>query len=146
MKRFYLVILMMFFVLTLSACVLTPESKQSAAANLSKQASIGEPEDLDKPSPVAATQVNFSKTGNILSWDSKTESYAKEWTFLYDEPGALALNVKLIFNANSICNLGEGDSNCDQKFNNGDTVSVEGFEDGGKVVVTKLNYSIGASP
>jgi len=144
MKKFSLVVLVALFAVILSGCVLIPESKQSAGIISDKQGLMGEPESLDRSDTFVPIKTNFSKRGVILNWDSRTESYTKEWTFLYDEPGALALNVKLIFNEKSICNLGKIDMKCDpSKLTNGTVTSVEGFEDKGKLLVTKLNYSPG---
>lgn len=84
-------------------------------------------------------EINFTETGNILNWDSQTESYTENWTLLYEKPGNPAISVKLVFDKNSICELGEGEKVCDKsELNNGDRAKVEGNKSNNEVVVIKL--------
>lgn len=91
------------------------------------------------PEPTQTLEVNFSQAGNILNWDSQTESYTDEWTFLYEKPGNPAISLKLVFSQSSLCNIGEGEKVCDKgELNNGDRVELEGSRVGDKVTVIKL--------
>ncbi|MFH1566122.1 MAG: hypothetical protein ABIB98_02920 [bacterium] len=84
-------------------------------------------------------EINFTETGEIINWDSRTESYTENWTLLYAKPGNPAISVKLIFNETSLCDLGEGGKVCDEsKFNNGDRARVEGNKNNGEVTVITL--------
>lgn len=100
-----------------------------------------------KPTPVpilepttrSSLEINFSEVGNILNWDVQTESYTDDWTLLYEKPGNPAISVKLNFNENSVCDIGEGDELCDKnKFSNGDRAKVEGNRTNDTVTVIKL--------
>ena len=88
----------------------------------------------------APLEVNFSEEGNILNWDSQTESYTENWTLLYEKPSNPALSVKLIFNENSICDLGEGEEGiCDKSLlNNGDRAKVDGLYNNREIIVINL--------
>lgn len=104
---------------------------------------VGQKYFAPKPTPLPTTkpplEVNFSETGNILNWDSQTESYTDEWTLLYEKPGNPAIPVKLKFDKNSLCNLGEEEEPCDKsKLNNGDRAKVEGNKIDDTVTVIKL--------
>jgi len=84
-------------------------------------------------------EINFTETGNILNWDSRSESYTENWTLLYEKPGNPAISVKLVFNEASFCDLGEGRQICDKnKLNNGDRAKVEGNRNNEEVVVINL--------
>jgi hypothetical protein len=86
-----------------------------------------------------ALEINFTETGNILNWNAQTESYMEEWTLLYEKPGNPAISVKLVFNDDSLCDLGEGESVCDKaKLSNGDRAKVEGNMKNGEVTVVNL--------
>ena len=89
--------------------------------------------------PKTTLEINFSEAGNILNWDSQTESYTDEWTLLYEKPSNPAIAVKLKFDENSICNTGAGDELCDKnKLNNGDMAQVKGNRIDDTVIVIKL--------
>jgi len=106
---------------------------------VSQLPTIGEPEESEQPTPEPELEVNFSEAGNILNWDSRTESYTDEWTLLYEKPGAPALSVELNFNEDSVCDLGTGDEPCDQgQLNNGDRANIEGHRTDGEVAVIRL--------
>lgn len=91
------------------------------------------------PEPTQALTINFSQAGNILNWDSQTETYADEWTLLHEKPGNPALSVNLIFNENSICDVGQGEKVCNKgELNNGDRVELEGNRVGDTVTVIRL--------
>ncbi len=97
------------------------------------------PESASEPSPKPPMEVNFTETGNTLNWDSRTESYLDEWTLLYEKPTNPAISVKLEFDENSLCNLGEGEEPCDKnKLNNGDLSQVKGNRVADTVTVIKL--------
>ncbi len=85
--------------------------------------------------PQQALEVNFTETGNVLNWDSQTESYTEDWTLLYEKPGNPAISVKLVFDENSLC---DGEVCDTSKLNNGDRVKVEGNRSGGEVTVISL--------
>jgi len=92
--------------------------------------------------PTAAPKilkVNFTETGNILNWDSQTESYLEDWILLYEKPGNPAISVNLVFNEASFCDLSEGRKVCDKsKLNNGDRAKIEGNKNNGEVTVINL--------
>lgn len=84
-------------------------------------------------------EINFTETGELLNWDSRTESYLDEWTLLYAKPGNPAISVRLIFNEESLCDFGEGMKVCDKsKFNNGDRVMVKGSRKNDEITVINL--------
>jgi len=67
--------------------------------------------------------INFSETGNL------TEGTYQDWRLVYEEPGAPALFVELIFTEQSMCNIGEGEQKCTEikeKLEIGQRVSVLG--------------------
>jgi len=85
--------------------------------------------------PVMPTiKVNFSKKGTLLAREDG-------WIFLWDEPGQLALNVKLKFTEQSVCIFGGREKDC-PLLNVGpesyDYVSLEGNRNDGEVTVVKL--------
>jgi len=85
--------------------------------------------------PVMPTiKVNFSKKGTLLIREDG-------WIFLWDEPGQLALNVKLKFTEQSVCIFGGREKDC-PLLNVGpesyDYVSLEGNRNDGEVTVVKL--------
>lgn len=89
--------------------------------------------------PPKTPEINFTETGNLLNWDSQTESYIDDWTLLYEKPGNPAISVKLVFNDGSLCDFGEGIKVCDKsKLNNGDRAMVEGSRNNGEVTVINL--------
>jgi hypothetical protein len=89
--------------------------------------------------PKEPATINFSQSGNVLNWDSRTESYTEDWTLLYEEPGNPALSVKLVFDENSRCDVGEGEEVYDRsKLNNGDRAKIEGNKSDGEVTVVTL--------
>lgn len=84
-------------------------------------------------------EINFSETGNLLNWDSQTETYTENWTLLYEKPGNPAISVDLVFNEASFCDLGEEKKLCDKsKLNNGDRAQVEGNKNNKEVMVINL--------
>ena len=111
----------------------------STTPSISKKPEISEQASEPTLQPTMSLEVNFSEEGNILNWDSQTESYTQDWTLLYEKPTNPALSVKLIFNENSICDLGEGEGICDKSLlNNGDRAKVDGFNSNRQVIVIKL--------
>lgn len=111
----------------------------SVMPSISKKPEISE--QVSKPTlkPETPLEVNFSEEGNILNWDSQTESYTQDWTLLYEKPTNPALSVKLIFNESSMCDLGQGEGICDKSLlNNGDRAKVDGFNSNRQVIVINL--------
>jgi len=94
---------------------------------------------LSSPSesePTTPSEVNFSETGNIINWDSKTEAHTEKWHLLYEKPGAPAIKVNLIFDGESSYEkLSDED--------NGRRAHVEGIKKGDDVKVVKLILSSG---
>lgn len=77
-------------------------------------------------------EYNFSKSGNLVNKDGVLN-------LLYDEPGKLALVVILKFNSESICDLGQVDTNCDlSKLEDGLFVTITGQQNDNEVEVYKL--------
>lgn len=85
-------------------------------------------------SETPSVKANFSHEGAL---------FAKEngWTFLWDEPGRLALNVKVKFTSKSICILGGEKKDC-ALINMGpesyDRVSLEGERSGDEVTAIRV--------
>ncbi len=113
-------------------------------------------EKITRPTPVPATEAGKptaptsptnSETPSIIKSNFSHEGalFAQEgedgWTFLWDEPGRLALNVKVKFTNQSICYLGGEKKDC-ALINMGpesyDRVSLEGERNGDKVTVAEL--------
>lgn len=104
-----------------------------------KESKDSEPISEETSKTKQSLPVNFSETGVILDWDAQREIHTNEWRFLYDKPGALALTVKLELDKKSICDLGNGEKNCDKsEFVNGTTVMLEGNRNNGEVTVVKM--------
>lgn len=82
----------------------------------------------------SSTKGNFSQAGALMAREDG-------WTLLWDEPGRMAVNIKLKFTDQSICYLGGEKKDCGL-INMGpqsyDRVSVEGNRTGDEVTVTKL--------
>ena len=115
-------------------------NKESTLLSTSKKPEKAEQTPEPTLKSEAPLEVNFSEEGNILNWDSQTESYTENWTLLYEKPSNPALSVKLIFNENSMCDLGEGEEGiCDKSLlNNGDRAKVDGFRSNSQVIVINL--------
>lgn len=85
-------------------------------------------------SAAPAIKGNFSKKGAVFAREDG-------WTLLWDEPGKLALNVKLKFTDQSICILGGEKKDCGlinmgpESYNR---ASVEGDRVGDEVTVIKM--------
>lgn len=108
---------------------------QSFGPKLTSLPAMPSASELPTAEPQQALEVNFTETGNILNWDSQTESYIEDWTLLYEKSGNPAISVKLVFDENSFC----GEEVCDtSKLNNGDRAKVEGNRSGGEVIIVKL--------
>jgi len=106
---------------------------------ISKKPEISEQASEPTLQPTISVEVNFSEEGNILNWDSQTESYTQDWTLLYEKPTNPALSVMLIFNESSVCDLGQGEGICDKSLlNNGDRAKVDGFNSNRQVTVINL--------
>jgi len=80
---------------------------------------------------------NFSQKGTLIGQEDG-------WVLMWDEPGRLALNVKLKFTDQSICLLGDEEKDC-ALLNMGpesyEYVSVEGDKTDNEVIVIKLEES-----
>lgn len=93
------------------------------------------PASAPSPSP----EINFVQEGNILNWDAASETYTENWRLLYEAPGNPALSVDLIFDENSLCDLGQGEEVCVlQKLTNGERARIEGSREGAQVLVINL--------
>lgn len=91
-------------------------------------------EEQGEKSESTTAKGNFSKEGALFVAEER-------WTLLWDEPGRLALNVKLKFTDQSICYLGNEKKDCGL-INMGpqsyDRVNVEGNRIDDEVTVIKL--------
>ena len=105
-----------------------PTAKPTTVAPTSK-----EPEQKEK-SETPSTKGNFSQKGAIFAGEDG-------WVLLWDEPGRMALTVRLIFTDKSTCIFGGEEKDCGL-INMGpesyDYASVEGNRDDGEVTVIKL--------
>lgn len=104
---------------------------------LSNNGILQTPPQASPASPeTSSVKGNFSHEGAFFAREGEDG-----WTFLWDEPGRLALNVKVKFNDQSICYLGGEKEDC-ALINMGpksyDRVSLEGERNGDEVTVTKL--------
>jgi len=85
-------------------------------------------------SETPSTKGNFSQKGAIFAGEDG-------WVLLWDEPGRMALTVRLIFTDKSTCIFGGEEKDCGL-INMGpesyDYASVEGDRDDGEVTVIKL--------
>lgn len=112
----------------------TPKPSQN---NNGTDENAGALEDAAEP-----LEVNFSTGGMIFDENRKTG--VKEWTFLYDEPGRLAIDVKLIFTDQSMCALDGPEKACDMdnfdwtKYAEDTYFDLEGHKEGNEVTVVKL--------
>jgi len=85
---------------------------------------------------------NFSKTGNITNFDTKTQMESQSWRFLYEEPGAPAISV--FFRATESCEYyylnGEIEpcSDAGGKFYNGQRVKMEGEKNPDALMVIRM--------
>ncbi len=71
----------------------------------------------------------FTATGNLVERESR------RWSLVYEEPGAAALKVGLIFNSESLCDS----QPCTKvNFKVGDRAKVEGIKRGEEVIVSQL--------
>lgn len=112
-------------------------SVEPEAQTVSSPAEVNQPMSVS-PEPLSL-EINFSQSGTILDWDSQTERHTGIWRFLWDEPGALALNVELEFNQQSQCDWGQGNKVCQlESSKNGTTVQLEGNRVDNKVIVINL--------
>lgn len=85
----------------------------------------------------SATKGNFSQKGNV-----SIQEDGSLW-LVWDEPGRMALNVKLKINNGSSCILGGQKKDCGllSKSQENYYVNVEGEKSGDEVIVTKLEES-----
>lgn len=95
------VLLIVLIVLVISAIILivrfsTPEDTWTCEND--QWIKHGNPEDPMPQSGCGDNNVsfNFSKTGNITNFDTKTQMESQSWRFLYEEPGAPALSVMFV--------------------------------------------------
>lgn len=82
-----------------------------------------------------SSKANFSKRGHLSVQEDGS------LVLVWDEPGKLALNVRLKFTDQTICILSGEKQDCGQinrEPENYDYVSVEGSRNDGEVTVTKL--------
>ena len=92
---------------------------------------------LRKESPTPSPQqINFDTSGHIVR--NSPGLKADTWYLLYEQPGAAALSVELIFNDKSSCFEDEIKSCSDIDFYNGQPVHVGGFRQDGIVIVSNL--------
>ena len=122
-----------------TSAIPTPISKPTSIASVSPTTL---PTLTSTPTPTSSPQIlpiNFTETGNLVNYDSQTESNVSDWTLLYEKPGNPAISAKLAFSEASLCDLGEGPVSCDKsKLTNGDRAKVEGNNNNGVVTVIKL--------
>lgn len=93
----------------------------------------------EKTKPLELTvEPSFSEEGNLVD----ARNGAGTWVLIYEAPGSPALQAVLLFDSESICNIGNGEEKCDEDgFTEGDRVRVEGTEENGAVTVTYLETS-----
>ncbi len=78
------------------------------------------------------TESSFSETGNLVFDDGS-------WFLLYEEPGAPALRLELLFSEDTNCDLGENQKDCDlTRVKSGARITVFGMRKDDKLYVTEL--------
>lgn len=106
---------------------------------------IGENPDIRPPTPTpnqdSHLEPNF-ETGGML-FDENRVTGAKEWTFMYDEPGRMAILIKVKFTETSTCDLGMGVGTCNLGDYNIDDYNdayfeLSGYREGEEVTVISL--------
>jgi len=102
------------------------------------QAEVGQPAMNQRPNTVLESGIptekgNFSQTGNLSAQEDG-------WSLVWDEPGRMALNVKLKFTEQSSCILGGEKKDCGllNKDEGSYYISVEGNRNEDEVTVIKL--------
>jgi len=96
-------------------------------------------EEQEKLEPLEA---NFSTGGMVF--DENRVTGAKEWIFLYEDQGMLALLIKLVFNESSVCDLDDGEQICDMDsfvwtdYETDTYFDLDGFREGNEVTVIRL--------
>ncbi len=77
--------------------------------------------------------INFSKEGNLV------KDQDGSWALLYEEPGQPALQVRLVFVNESVCDFEKG-GRCDESlFEIGDRVRVEGDRQDNTLIVAGMS-------
>ncbi len=143
MKReIFLVIVLIAAVTFITAGCVKKEVKQKEPADI-QVVPLPPRETGGEASGPEAVAINFTETGNMVNWDSATETYTDTWRLLYDKPGNLAIHPELVFNGKSMCSIDGVQENCleainAKKITNGARVKVEGNISGGKVTVVNL--------
>lgn len=114
-----------------SAKTTIPATEKKVETEGSKQST--KPESTAKPE-TPSIKGNFSKKGAVAAREDG-------WTLIWDEPGRMAMNVKLKFTDQSICFLGGEKKDCGL-INMGpqsyDFVSIEGDRSDSEVMVIRL--------
>ncbi len=127
---FIILIIIVIIGVVIGVVVYTVQTKSVPAIETAKPTTQASPANSEAPS----VKANFSKEGAFFARDDG-------WTFLWDEPGRLALNVKVKFTDQSVCLLGGEKKDC-ALINMGpksyDRVSLEGERNGDEVTATKL--------
>jgi len=96
-------------------------------------------ENTEKPKMELPLEMNFSRTGTILNWDTESETYSKDWILLYEDPGNPAKSIGLVFDEESVCNLAKENMPCNKDLlNNGDSAMIEGHKQDNQLTVIKL--------
>jgi hypothetical protein len=85
----------------------------------------------------AIQEFDFEKTGNITKDNPGMETGI--WNLIWEEPGAPALSVSLVFNENSICVKDDIEKPCvPDKFTQGARTKIIGKNKEGVVSVNKM--------
>lgn len=88
-------------------------------------------------------EVNFSKSGNIVSWDEAVEEFTDNWRFIYEAPGEPAKSAEMVLDDESFCIVGEEKFDCRDLLNkdfNGERVHLQGVLDGDMVYVKRISF------
>ncbi len=99
-------------------------------------------ENSPSPNPSAVVtippeELNFSKTGNLAK--QKNEVGDDAWFLIYEEPGKPALKAELVFDEESVCEVGGQKKDCVAgEFKEGEWVKIDGLEIEGMVLVSTL--------
>lgn len=82
--------------------------------------------------PNIPPKADFTRNGTLINKEG-------DWIFLYDEPGKLALTLKLEFTNISTCDFGEGKKRCDERqLEEGTRVKINGYEKNNELTVIEL--------
>lgn len=95
---------------------------------------------IPTPTPFPRSADNFFKTGNLKNDEVSEGSLSSAWSFLYEEPGAPALKLIMVFTPESKCFISQENTSCSTSLlKEGDRLNLAGFKKDNYVIVTSLS-------